>query len=190
MTDPPMTDPRMTAPRTTAQRPSAVDRLSARSGRRPTVVAAALAVALVVALGVAAWLVLSGREAQQRADAVAEATSVARERAVQLTSYTGETFDADTAWARTGATSRFAREYAEANEPVAEVARRVEARAAGDVVEAVGRAVSSDEVQVLLFVDQTVTRGSDGTRSTERSRVVMTMTRQEGAWLVDDVVLR
>ena len=174
----------------TTSRGSAVERLSSGGDRRVRVVALALAVALLVVIALAAWSVVSGRAAQQRAEAAAEATSVARDRAVQLTSYTGETFDADTAWARTGATPQFAREYAEANEPVAQVARRVEARAVGDVVEAVGRAVSTDEVEVLLFVDQTITRGSDGTQRTERSRVVMTMVRQDGAWLVGDVVLR
>lgn len=174
----------------TTPRGSAVERLSSGGDRWLRVVAVSLAVVLLAVVVGAAWLVLSGRAAQQRADAVAEATAVARDRAVELTSYTGETFDADTAWARTGATPQFAREYAEANEPVARVARQVGARAVGDVVEAVGRAVTTGEVEVLLFVDQTISRGSDGTQRTERSRVVMTMVRQDDAWLVADVVLR
>lgn len=169
---------------------SAVERLSSEGDRRLRVVAVSLAVVLLAVVVAASWLVVSGRAVQHRADAVAEATAVARDRVVQLTSYTGETFDEDTAWARTGATPQFAREYAEANEPVAQVARRVEAQAVGDVVEAVGRALSADEVEVLLFVDQTITRGSDGTQRTERSRVVMTMVREDDAWLVSDVVLR
>ncbi len=167
---------------------SAVDRLGAHD-RRPrllVVVAGVLAVALALAL----WWALEVGGGDRLEQAEREATAVARERAEQLTTYTGPTFDADAAWARTGATPRFAREYAQANEPVAEVARRLDARAVGDVVDAAGRATSADEVEVLLFVDQSIVQGADGERRTERSRVVMTMVRSDGAWLVDDVALR
>lgn len=167
---------------------SAVDRLAGRDRRR--VLPAVLVGVLVVALVAASWFALAARRGDRLEDAERRATAVARERAAQLTTYTGATFESDAAWARTGATTRFAREYAEANEPVAEVARRLDARAVGRVVDAAGRASSPEEVEVLLFVDQSIVQGADGERRTERSRVLMTMVRRDGAWLVDDVALR
>lgn len=168
---------------------SAVDRLAARPGRG-RVVAVVLAFLLLVGLALATWGFLQGRGPASLERAEREATSVARDRAVQLTSYTAETFDDDTAWARTGATPRFAREYAEANEPVGEVARRVGARAVGEVVDAAARATSARRVEVLLFVDQTITRDGQAPEEPERSRIVMTLVQRDGAWLVDEVALR
>ena len=48
----------------------------------------------------------------------------------------------------------------------------------------------SKRVKVLLFVDQTITNGTDNKSRTERNRVVMSMVNRGGEWLVDDVELR
>ncbi|WP_374999813.1 hypothetical protein [Aeromicrobium sp. CTD01-1L150] len=167
---------------------SAVERLR-RSGRRSPVV---VVLGFLLAVALVAIVVLVWRLAASTGpgDAETEALSVARERAEQLTTYDHGTFEEDVAWAEQGATSDFAAEYAEANEPVQAVVERLEATAEGSVIEASAMSADDGSVEVLLFVDQTITQAADGEQRTERNRVVMSMVHEDGQWLVDDVTLR
>lgn len=166
---------------------SAVERLRA-SDRSPLVlVLAGLLVVALVGLALLGWRTTSESRV---AEAEREALSVARERAVQLTSYRHDTFEDDVSWAEEGATETFREEYAQANEPLRTVVERLEATAQGAVEDAAATAEDASTVRVLLFVDQTITQAVDGEQRTERNRVVMTMVRQDEAWLVDDVSLR
>lgn len=71
-----------------------------------------------------------------------------------------------------------------------DVITTLKARATGTVTESAATASSDHEVDVLLFVDQSIVNGTDGKLRTERNRVVMTMVEREGRWLVDKVALR
>ncbi|MEH3033444.1 MAG: hypothetical protein PGN07_05230 [Aeromicrobium erythreum] len=162
---------------------SAVDRLAAGSRPSTPVLVVLAVLGVLVAVLLVAWRQAGADERSERA-----ALAVARERAQQITTYDQATFDDDVAWARTGATARFRREYAAANAPIREAAERLRARASGRVVRAAATARGDDRVQVLLFVDQTLTRAGREQR-TQESRLVMTMVHRDGRWLVDDVVL-
>ena len=164
----------------------AVRRLrSASSSRVPL-----LFLLVVVAGIVAAVLVQQLRSGDGEQSAEQAALRVARERAVQITSYTPQTYDRDVAWARDGATASFAAEYARANRPLRTVVQKVRASAVGHVVAASATARDDDRVTVLLFVDQTVTHGTTRKQTTQHDRVEMSMLRRDGTWLVDDVRLR
>lgn len=167
---------------------SAVERLRSPGRRSPVAVVLGLLLAVVlVVVVVLAWRLVA---TSGPSDAETQALSVARERAEQLTTYDHGTFEEDVAWAEEGATSDFAAEYAEANEPVQAVVERLEATAAGSVLEASATASDDGSVEVLLFVDQTITQAADDEQRTERNRVVMSMVHEGGRWLVDDVTLR
>ncbi|KQY59697.1 hypothetical protein ASD11_09140 [Aeromicrobium sp. Root495] len=150
------------------------------------VLAVLLGIALLL-VAVLTWRLVGtgGQEAAER-----EASKVARQRAVQITTYTPSTYERDVAWAEAGATPAFAEEYARANAPLKKVVTKVKASAQGDVVAASASARDDDHVTVLLFVDQTVTQGATGKQMKQDSRVEMDMVRRDGRWLVDDVNLR
>lgn len=153
--------------------------------RRSTVILSTISVALVAAL---AFVLL--RSDADDSTARQEALEAATTAAIDLTTYRHTQLERDFAWVDDAATDAFAKEYAIANEPLRDIITRLEADAVGTVVEASATVESPDRVTVLLFVDQTITNGTDDKTRVERNRVVMSMVERGGAWLVDDVELR
>ncbi|WP_332643714.1 hypothetical protein [Aeromicrobium sp.] len=152
---------------------------------RSTVILGIIVAALVVAL---AFVLLRGGDDDSSAGS--EALEAATTAAVDLTTYDHTHLDRDFAWVKDGATSSFAKEYAATNEPLRDIITKLKADAVGTVVEASATVEDFEHVTVLLFVDQTITNGTDAKTRTERNRVVMSMVKRGGAWLVDDVELR
>jgi len=146
-----------------------------------------LAVVAAVILGT---LWLGGRHTASLRNAELDARHAAQTYAVDLTTYDYTSLDKDFSWATDGATTSFAKEYSQANGPLRTVITKLKARATGSVNEAAATAESSSKVTVLLFVDQTISNGTNNKKRIERNRVVMTMVNQHGRWLVDDVTLR
>ena len=150
---------------------------------------------LSVALAVIAALVtgslwLGGRHDASLRQAEGDARRAAVSYAVDLTTYDYTSLDRDFDWVTRGATASFAGEYGKANQPLRAVITKLKARATGSVSEAAATASSASKVRVLIFVNQTIVNGTNAKRRTERNRVVMTMVRRDGRWLVDDVALR
>lgn len=169
---------------------SGTERRSLRGPARPTIgLSAALLVLLAVAVLLAVmWSGARGDAGLHRAEQ--EATEAAETYAVDLTTYDYSSLDKDYAWVDDGATASFAKEYAEANKPLRKVITTLKARATGTVTGSGATASSEHEVDVLLFVDQTIVNGTDSKKRTERNRVIMTMVDRDGRWLVDKVALR
>ena len=150
---------------------------------RGQVVLGSVIAVLVAAL---AFVLLTGRgddDESIRREALKAATSAA----IDLTTYDHTHLDRDFAWVKDGATASFAREYAAANEPLRTIITKLEADAVGTVVEGSVTVQDPERVKALLFVDQTITNGTDAKSRTERNRVVMLMVERGGKWLVDDV---
>lgn len=165
------------------------ERRSVRERSRTTIVlSAALILTLVAALvlGVMWW----GARGDDLRGAERQAQQAAETYAVDLTTYDYSSLDRDFSWVVDGATASFAKEYAEANKPLRDVIKTLKARAIGTVTESAATASSADEVDVLMFVDQSIVNGTDDKKRTERNRVVMTMVERDGRWLVDQVALR
>ena len=152
---------------------------------RSTVV---LGLLLALVLGALAYVLL--RPADDESSARREALKAATTSAIDLTSYDHDHLDRDFAWVKARATPKFADEYATANEPLRTIITKLKADAVGTVVEASATVQDSERVKVLLFVDQTITNGTDNKTRTERNRVIMSMVKRGGEWLVDDVELR
>ena len=169
---------------------SVVPRRTVRVTSRATIVlAAALVLVLAAAVVLAVmWSGARGDAGLRRAEQ--EAREAAETYAVDLTTYDHSSLDRDFSWVVDGGTASFAKEYAAANEPLRDVISTLKARATGTVSESAATSRSVDEVEVLLFVDQSIVNGTDGKKRTERNRVVMTMVERDGRWLVDKVALR
>ncbi|GAA3530505.1 hypothetical protein GCM10022234_29620 [Aeromicrobium panaciterrae] len=157
-----------------------------KTGPERSTVVLSLLLALVV--GALAYVLLrpGNDDTSARRDALEAATTAA----IDLTTYDHDHLDRDFAWVDDRATASFAKEYAAANKPLRAIITKLEAHAVGTVVEASATMQDSSRAKVLLFVDQTITNGTDDKTRTERNRVVMSMVKRDGTWLVDDVELR
>lgn len=140
-------------------------------------------VALVIALGD------SDDPASALARAEAEAEAAARTSVVAMTTYDWTSVDEDFSWVETGGTAKFQEYYAEISAPIREVVTELKAHAEGTVVDAAARAESADRVVVLLFVDQTLTDQAQQEKRLDQPRITMTMVREGGRWLVDEVAI-
>jgi len=136
-------------------------------------------------------------ERAEQALAYAEAGEAAEEAAraavVAMTSYRYRTADQDFAWVEDAGTDKFRDQYAEVSKPVKELVVRLKANAEGSVVASAPVVEDEDHVTVLLFVDQELTSQSstgEPSRGLDQPRVIMTMVREDGRWLVDAVELK
>lgn len=179
---PPADPPAGPTPPAPADTPGPVGR-----GPRPVLLVAAVALVLALAASVALGWELSRRAALDTAQA--EALATARAYAVTVTSYDHRDLDRNFADVLDGATGEFKDQYAGASAALGQLINEARATAAGTVVDAGVRAADVDQVEVLLFVDQTVSNALTATPRVDRSRVLMTMTRQGDRWLVSRLEL-
>lgn len=154
----------------------------------PVVVVLALAlVAALVALG----LVWRGWQHQRDlADAGDEAEAAARSAIVAMTSYDYTSLDADFAWVDTAGTAAFRTRYADASAPIKKLILGIKAHAEGAVIASAATVKDTDHATVLLFVDQEISHPGQAKQPPEQPRVTMSMVRQGGRWLVDDVEIK
>ena len=119
------------------------------------------------------------------------ADKAARAAVVRMTSYDYRTVTKDFAWVEDAGTERFQQQYAEVSAPIKRLVVRLRAHAEGTVVASAPLVKDADHVTVLLFVDQAITNpGSSGQqRGLDQPRVTMSMVREGGRWLVDQVKL-
>jgi Mce-associated membrane protein len=157
------------------------------TGRARGLVAVALVAAL---LAVVVGGVLAGR-AWQRDHALIEAEhdaeAAARSAVVAMTTYDHRTIDEDLAWVEEAGTEEFRDYFAAASERTRAFIERARATATGEVVASAADAEDPRHVEVLLFVDQTITAAGRPGEQVEQPRVTMQMVRVDGAWLVEAV---
>jgi Mce-associated membrane protein len=176
-----------------------------RPGRRPAAPAwwgttqslVALAVALVVLLtlvGLGALGMLNNtgvqdvREAEEAQVAAETAPSVAERAAEAILAYDHRKLDADQAAAEKFMTSSFAEEYSATFErTVKEAARTYKATVTAEVKGSSVVRASSEEVRVLLFVDQTTRSTAHQRPQVALNRVEFQMVQRDGDWLVDGI---
>jgi Mce-associated membrane protein len=160
-------------------------------------VAAVLALLLVAALITLVVLARHSEDdasvpdasAQVRLDAEHDADAAAKKAAVSLTTYDWATLDEDFSWAEDAGTAKFQDQYAEVSAPIRKLVLELKAHAEGSVVDSAARATDADHVTVLLFVDQTLTNQGSSERKLDQPRMTMSMVREGGRWLVDEVKL-
>lgn len=157
-----------------------------RRGRFATILLAVVAIAATGVAAVLGWQVRNERAVDR---AASEASEVAREYAVTLTSVSADDLDADFAAVLDGATGEFKEMYAQSSEQLEQLLIDNQARAEGTVIEAGVKSATTTTVEVLLFIDQSVTNALVPEPRLDRSRVVMTMELVDGRWLASKVDL-
>ncbi|MCU1685376.1 MAG: hypothetical protein JWQ81_6115 [Amycolatopsis sp.] len=160
-----------------------------RSVRLSLPVAIALAVLLVagIAAGIVFGLMVKGKNDVQAANDAA--LSTARSYAVTVTSYDYQNLDKNFADVLDGATGTFKDQYTGASGSLRQLIQEAKATAKGNVVDAGVKSATTDRVDVVLFVDQSVTNAATAQPRIDRNRVLMTLEHHDTRWLVSNLQL-
>jgi Mce-associated membrane protein len=162
---------------------------AADAGRaRPVLVPIALAVlalASLVAVAVLGWQSISASRAQSAQNAALDA---ARTGTTQVLSYDSKTLDADLAKSRTLISGNFAAKFEDlANSVIVPAVRQQSLSTKANVVRAAVIDAQPEQVQALLFVNQTTSMSSQPAPRSATNQVRVTMTWSDGHWLISDV---
>lgn len=169
------------------------------TGTGPGNLVIALAAALVVALAACAWLLVDRqgsddgadargqvRELQAEKDANKDAITAASAFVAKATSYSYEEGEHDFAWIDELQNDQV-RERLEKNaEDLKKAIEVSKTSAKGQVVEAAGRVVSAEQVEVLAYYSQAITDDS-GEVSVQDGSILMTMKLVGADWKVDSL---
>jgi Mce-associated membrane protein len=146
---------------------------------------AAVALASLVAVAVLGWQAISASRAQSAQNAALDA---ARSGTTQVLSYDSKTLDADLARSRTLISGPFAAKFEDlANSVIVPAVRQQSLSTKANVVRAAVIEAQPEQVQALLFVNQTTTVGSQPGPHSATNQVRVTMTWSDGHWLISDV---
>lgn len=149
-------------------------------------VAASLVVTLVL-LGLA-WRAWDRAGDLADADAAARAVQASTaERVEALFSYEHTTFDEDVAAAQEAMTDSFREEYEPTAAEIRDRAVRQRRSQQARVVAVSVISSSPDRVRTLVFLDTVSVREGRDEQDVRQNRVAVTMVRDEGRWLIDDV---
>ena len=149
--------------------------------------AAIVAVAGVVAVaGFQGWLLY---EQHQKDVAAEQALDAATKYAVVLTSIDTNALDQNFTEVLDGSTGEFKDMYAKSSTQLRQLLVDNKAAAHGVVIDAAVKSATKDKVEVLLFVDQSVTNLAVPDPRIDRSRIKMTMENVDGRWLASKVEL-
>lgn len=142
---------------------------------------------LVAAVALAAVVVAALLLTRASDDELRDSALTAAGRYTQsLTSYDARTLEEDVERVQRVSSPEFASEYERTITEVREQIVADQTVSVGTVVAAGVERLEDDRAVVLVAVDQAVTAGGQPTR-TEANRVRMTLVRQDGRWLVQDV---
>jgi Mce-associated membrane protein len=148
---------------------------------------AAVAVGIVVA--VASWEGWLLYQQHQKDVAAEQALDAATKYAVVLTSIDTNALDQNFTEVLDGSTGEFKDMYAKSSTQLRQLLVDNEAAAHGVVIDAAVKSVTTDKVEVLLFVDQSVSNLAVPDPRIDRSRIKMTMEKVDGRWLASKVEL-
>lgn len=147
----------------------------------------ALIVAIVATLGVGLWQAADGREVELNGDTAArqEVLDTAKSTTTTMLSYTPENVETELRESLPLLTGEFRKSYEDLiTDVVIPGAREKNITAVAQVPAAAVESLSSDRAAVLLFVNQTVTTGTDAPQDTASS-VKVGLQKLNGKWLID-----
>ncbi|MGW5919631.1 hypothetical protein ACWFPY_11585 [Nocardia fluminea] len=166
--------------------PTRLRRLTGIARRIAVPATAVAAVAALLAAGFLGWKL----DEKSDTDAAAEAgLAAARAYAVTLTSVDSNHLDRDFAAVLDGSTGEFKDMYTRSSGQLRQLLLENKATGTGTVLDAAVKSKSETKVEVLLFIDQTVTNIAAADPRVDHSRVQMTMELVDGRWLASRVYL-
>lgn len=129
----------------------------------------------------------SGAEVAAEDPMVAEARQAATAHAAAVLSYGYRTLAQDQAAARAVMADGFRAEYDRVMKKTAPMVRQNKFTLRATAVDASLVSIDPERAVALLFVNSVITSKDSPERQTDRSRVLMTMTRQDGTWIVSQI---
>ncbi|OBJ69436.1 Mce protein [Mycobacterium sp. 1274756.6] len=172
---------------TAATTPDPAPPPAAGTGRRW--LQAVVAVVLVGALAAAGYLGWRYKQLHDIDTAAQQAVAAARDYAEVLTTLDAKDIDAHYNEALDGATGRFKDEYSQGASQLRQILIDNDAAGTGVVLDAAVKSASTSQVEVLLFVDQSITNAVNPSPRIDRNRIQMTMKLVDGRWLASNVDL-
>lgn len=162
-----------------------------RRGRwlRRTVVGVAV-VLFAAAVGLAGVLGWHLKQQKDIDDAGKAALAKAQSYAVTLTSIDPAHVDANFDQVLNGATGEFKDMYSQSASQLRQVLIDNKATSKGIVVDSAIKSATKSKVEVLLFIDQSITNTVNPQPRIDRSRVAMTMEFVDGRWLASKVDIK
>ncbi|GAB1813139.1 hypothetical protein MUNTM_21780 [Mycobacterium sp. MUNTM1] len=149
-------------------------------------VAAGVLAAVLAAAGYEGWLVF---QHHQKDVAAAQALDAAKKYILTLTSVDTNAIDKNFTDVLDGSTGEFKDMYTKSSAQLRQTLIDNKAAAHGTVIDAAVQSATTDKVDVVLFVDQSVSNGAAPAPQLDRSRVKMTMEKVDGRWLASRVEL-
>ncbi|GAA1562602.1 hypothetical protein GCM10009804_19110 [Kribbella hippodromi] len=148
----------------------------------------ALAIVVVLTLGVAVLLGIKAWHGNQAEDARSQAAAAGRKAAETALSYDYRDLDKSFAAARATMTPDFAAKFDETAKVAGELATKTKATVKADVREVGVRDGDADRVTLIIFVNQTTTSTiTQGKPRVDLNRTRFTMVRNGGRWLVQEI---
>lgn len=160
---------------------------SPSAGRRRRLTAAIVSLILVAALGVSTFLGWRVKQFQDTTAAGQAALEAARNYAVTLTTLDAKDIDKHYRQAFDGATGAFKDEYTQGSAQLRQILIDNKATGKGIVIDSAVKSATKTKVEVLLFVDQSITNAVLTSPRIDRSRVQMTMELVDNHWLASRV---
>lgn len=163
------------------------------TGRKiPLAVLAVLGVVTAVAVGLAAYFVVSAQRAEAYQEAVDRAPAAAENAAAAVLSYDYKSLTADRDAAAKFLSDRYRKQYVDTFDKLVEKGATeskatVKAEVLASSAMVVGEKRDPDRIPVLLFVNQTTTSSATTEPSVALNRVRFDMVRSDGTWLVDGI---
>ncbi|KLI09912.1 Mce associated membrane protein [Mycolicibacterium conceptionense] len=157
-----------------------------RQRRLSVAAGAAVLVAATAMTAVLGWQVLQLRKLDA---AGSQARAAATSYAETLTSIDSSKIDENFTRVLDGATGEFKDMYAQSSGQLGRLLAEHKATAHGMVVESAVKSATPETVEVLLFVDQSVSNAAMPEPRLDRSRIRMTMKKVDGRWLASKVEL-
>ncbi|UVO13960.1 Mce protein [Mycobacterium sp. SVM_VP21] len=158
-------------------------RTGALKPNRRWIAAAVLALGLIGAT-YEGWLLFAHH---QRTVAAAQALEAAEKYTLVLTSVDPNAIDKNFAEILDGATGEFKDVYSASSEQLRQLLIDNKASAHGTVIDSAVKSATKNQVEVLLFVDQSVSNKTAPQAQIDRSRIVITMEKVKGRWLAAKV---
>ena len=152
--------------------------------------AAAGIVVFVAALGLAAFFGWQLKQVNDAAEAGRTALDVARSYAVTLTSVDYQKIDENTTQVLDGATGEFKDMYSQSATQLRQLLIDNKAVSHGAVVDSAIKSATNTKVEVLIFVDQSISNAVNPEPRIDRSRVGITMDLIDGRWLASKVDIK
>ena len=154
------------------------------------ILAAALGVVVVGALGLSGFLAWQVKEQHDTAAAGRAALAAAQSYAIVLTSIDTNNVDKNFTQVLDGATGEFKDMYSQSASQLRQILIENKAMSKGIVVDSAIKSATKTKVEVLLFVDQSISNVVNPQLRIDRSRVAITMELIDNRWLASKVDLK